>query len=84
MTETGDFLTLWDKGGQFQTVGQAFQPDSLPETVRPVRLESLTYEKVPRDRFLFNQDGDGGTKDKATDMSTFEAMFAQDIDFINS
>lgn len=35
-----------------------------------------------QDWFLFNQDGDGGTRDQATDMKTFEAMFAQDIDFI--
>ena len=35
-----------------------------------------------QDWFLFNQDGDGGAKDKATDMRTFEAMFAVDIDFI--
>ena len=35
-----------------------------------------------QDWFLFNADGDGA-QDRVTDMSTFEAMFAQDIDFIS-
>ena len=35
-----------------------------------------------QDWFLFNQDGDGSVKDRATDMKTFESLFAQDIDFI--
>jgi Ca2+-binding RTX toxin-like protein len=35
-----------------------------------------------QDWFLFNRDKDGVVKDKVTDLSTFEAMFAQDIDFI--
>lgn len=34
------------------------------------------------DWFLFNADGDGGVRDRVTDMSTFESMFAVDIDFI--
>jgi Calx-beta domain len=34
--------------------------------------------------FLFNNDGDGGVKDKATDLSTFESQFAQDIDWLNN
>jgi VCBS repeat-containing protein len=34
------------------------------------------------DWFLFNVDGDGGVRDRVTDMSTFESMFATDIDFI--
>jgi hypothetical protein len=36
-----------------------------------------------QDWFLFNRDKDGVVKDKVTDLSTFEAMYAQDIDFIN-
>jgi Ca2+-binding RTX toxin-like protein len=36
------------------------------------------------DWFLFNQDGDGGVKDKVTDLSKFEAQFATDIDWLNS
>ena len=32
------------------------------------------------DWFLFNQDGDGGAKDKVTDLSAQE--FASDMDFI--
>lgn len=35
-----------------------------------------------QDWFLFNQDGDGGVQDHATDLRTFEAMFAQDLDFL--
>lgn len=35
-----------------------------------------------QDWFLFNHDSDGGVTDRATDMKTFEAMFAEDIDFI--
>ena len=33
-----------------------------------------------QDWFHFNQDG--GVLDRATDWKTFEAMFAQDVDFI--
>jgi Ca2+-binding RTX toxin-like protein len=36
------------------------------------------------DWFLFNVDGDGGVKDKATDMSTFESQYATDLDWMNS
>jgi hypothetical protein len=31
-----------------------------------------------------NNDGDAGVKDKATDLSTFESQFAQDIDWLNN
>ena len=34
------------------------------------------------DWFLFNKDGDGGVKDKATDLSAFETQFATDIDWL--
>jgi Ca2+-binding RTX toxin-like protein len=37
-----------------------------------------------QDWFLFNNDGDGGITDAVTDLHTFEAMFASDIDFLNS
>jgi Ca2+-binding RTX toxin-like protein len=36
-----------------------------------------------QDWFLFNRDKDGVVKDKATDLSAFETLYAQDIDFIN-
>jgi Ca2+-binding RTX toxin-like protein len=36
------------------------------------------------DWFLFNKDGDGGVRDRATDLSTFESQFAQDIDWLNN
>ena len=36
------------------------------------------------DWFLFNRDGDGGVKDKATDRSVFEAQYALDLDWLNS
>jgi len=36
------------------------------------------------DWFLFNRDGDGGVKDKATDLSTFEASYAEDIDWLSN
>jgi parallel beta-helix repeat protein len=36
------------------------------------------------DWFLFNRDGDGGVKDKATDLSTFESSYAEDIDWLSN
>ena len=36
------------------------------------------------DWFLFNRDGDGGVRDKVTDLTRFEATYAQDIDWLNS
>ena len=36
------------------------------------------------DWFLFNRDNDGVVKDRVTDMSTFESLIAQDIDFIHA
>ncbi len=51
-------------------------------TVQDDAYEDVLTGSSGQDWFLFNQDGDGGVKDKVTDMSTFEAMFAQDIDFI--
>jgi ELWxxDGT repeat protein len=35
------------------------------------------------DWFLFNRDNDGVVQDKVTDLSTFESLYAQDIDWIN-
>ena len=35
------------------------------------------------DWFLFNVDGDGGTKDKVKDLATFEATYASDIDWLS-
>jgi hypothetical protein len=43
----GDFLPRGSPGRTEGAVGQAFQPDRPHQTVRPVRLECLTYQKVP-------------------------------------
>jgi hypothetical protein len=44
--------------------------------------EDFLTGSAGQDWFLFNRDKDWVVKDKVTDLSTFEAMFAQDIDFI--
>ena len=53
-----------------------------PDTVHDEGREDILTGSSGNDWFLFNQDGDGGTRDRVTDMSTFESMFADDIDFI--
>lgn len=52
------------------------------QTVYDDRAEDMLTGSSGTDWFLFNKDGDGGVKDKATDLSTFEALYAQDLDFI--
>lgn len=52
-------------------------------TVHDDHCEDVLTGSSGNDWFIFNKDGDGGVKDKATDMSTFEALFALDVDWIN-
>jgi uncharacterized delta-60 repeat protein len=53
-----------------------------PGTVHDEGLQDVLTGSAGMDWFLFNEDGDGGAHDQATDMSTFETMFAADLDFI--
>jgi len=66
-----------DKNGAYFLNAQTVQDDGL---------QDMLTGSSGSDWFFFNRDGDGDArkKDKATDMSTFEAMFAEDIDFINA
>ena len=43
--------------------------------------QDLLTGSAGQDWFLFNRDGDGGAKDRATDLSAGE--YAADVDFIN-
>jgi hypothetical protein len=54
-------------------------------TVRDDGQEDVLTGNSGNDWFFFNKDGDGDRrkKDRVTDMSTFEALFAKDIDFID-
>ena len=64
----------------------------LKAATNPVRLTEDTIHDdhaadvltgdAGQDWFIFNQDGDGGARDTATDLSTFEATYQEDIDFI--
>jgi hypothetical protein len=36
------------------------------------------------DWLLLNKEGDGGVKDKATNLSTIESQFAQEIDWLTN
>ncbi len=53
-------------------------------TVHDDGVQDVLTGSSGQDWFLFNEDGDGDPtkKDKVTDMSTFEQLFAEDIDFI--
>jgi uncharacterized delta-60 repeat protein len=55
------------------------------QTVHDDAEEDMLTGGSETDWFLFNKDGDGDRqkKDKVTDMSLLETLFAQDIDFIN-
>ena len=44
-------------------------------------VEDVLTGSSGQDWFLFNNDGNG-VQDRATDLSTFEAEFAEDMDFI--
>jgi hypothetical protein len=50
----------------------------------PAILAVGDFSNDGNDWFVFNKAGDGGVKDKATDLSTFESQFATDIDWLNS
>lgn len=70
------------RGGELDSVSRAgTKPKTIPTHVG-VNVDILTGD-AGQDRFLFNIDGDKGTADRATDMSTFGAENAQDIEFIN-
>jgi uncharacterized protein (DUF433 family) len=68
-----------EEGGGFN--GSYLLTDS---TVHDDHAEDVLTGAEGNDWFLFNKDGDGGVKDKVTDMSTFEAQFAHDIDWLNN
>ena len=53
-------------------------------TVHDDNAEDVLTGSEGNDWFLFNSDGDGGVKDKATDLSVFESLYALDIDWLNS
>ena len=53
-------------------------------TVHDDNAEDVLTGGVGNDWFLFNRDGDGGIKDKATDLSVFESLYALDLDWLNS
>ena len=46
-------------------------------------LDTLTGSSG-QDWFLFNRDNDGLVKDKVIDLSAFEALYAVDVDWINT
>ena len=60
-------------------VNESFRVNDL--TVHDDGAADVLTGSEGQDWFLFNQDGDGGDTDRATDMKTFESMFAEDIDF---
>ena len=51
-------------------------------TVQDDHAEDMLTGCDGNDWFLFNSDGDGGVKDKVTDLATFEAKYALDIDWL--
>ncbi len=52
-------------------------------TVHDDHAEDMLTGCEGNDWFLFNSDGDGGVKDKVTDLATFEATHALDIDWLS-
>jgi Ca2+-binding RTX toxin-like protein len=50
-------------------------------TVHDDRAADILTGDAGQDWFIFNADGDGGAKDKVTDLNANE--FASDLDFIN-
>jgi hypothetical protein len=55
-----------------------------PDQVHGDHAIGLLTGDDSNDWFVFNNDGHGGVKDKATDLSTFESQFAQDIDWLSN
>lgn len=53
-------------------------------TVHDDHAENVLTGSDGNDWFLFNRDGDGGFKDKVTDLSTFEALYALDLDWLST
>ena len=60
----------------------------LQSAVAKVGPDNLAYGPLMgsdgNDWFLFNKDGDGGVKDKVTDMSSFETQYFADIDWLTN
>ncbi len=52
-------------------------------TVHDDRAEDVLTGSEGIDWFLFNLDGDGDISDKATDLATYETLYALDIDWLN-
>jgi hypothetical protein len=52
-------------------------------TVHDDHVEDVLTGSEGDDWFLFNRDGDGGVKDKTTDMTTFESHYFEDIDWLS-
>jgi Ca2+-binding RTX toxin-like protein len=79
---------------QWAQAGASFEARvaGLKAATNPVRLTEGTVHDdhaadvltgdAGQDWFIFNQDGDGGARDTAADLNTFEATYAGDIDFI--
>ena len=53
-------------------------------TVHDDHTEDVLTGSDGNDWFLFNRDGDGGVKDKVTDLSVFEALYALDLDWLSN
>ena len=54
-----------------------------PATVRDDGAADVLTGSSGQDWFLFNQDGDNGVADTVTDLSTFETLYIEDLDFIH-
>jgi hypothetical protein len=68
-------------GGQNVVDGVAILLNAA--TVSDDTSEDLLTGSAGDDWFLFNRDDDGVVKDRVTDLSALEQLFAEDIDFLN-
>ncbi len=71
--------------GHMQT-GDGLNADYLltDSTVHDDQTADVLTGSDGDDWFLFNKDGDGGVKDKVTDMSTYESQYFEDIDWLSN
>lgn len=53
-------------------------------TVHDDHAEDVLTGSEGNDWFLFNRDGDGGVTDTVTDLSTFKALYALDLDWLSN
>jgi Ca2+-binding RTX toxin-like protein len=68
-----------------QTGGGLNEGNRLTDiTVHDDHAEDVLTGGDGSDWFLYNRDGDGGVKDKATDLSSFESHYAEDIDWLSN